>query len=210
MSGKEKSCGKHGNHYWYGRIFTGIITFICIVLCVVLIVGLILHPHKPYFTLQDATVYQLNVSSPNFLSSSIQVTIGSRNPNGKIGIYYDRLDVFASYRNQQITLLTSIPPSYQGHRDINVWSPYITGNTVPVAPYLAVSLIDDQSAGMILLNIKIDGRLRWKVGTWISGGYHIDVNCPAYLTFGDKYSSNTIGIGPAMKYQLDRQCNTNV
>nr|DAD42374.1 TPA_asm: hypothetical protein HUJ06_000604 [Nelumbo nucifera] len=37
----------------------------------------------------------------------MQITLSSRNPNDKISIYYDRLDVFVEYSNQQINLPTS-------------------------------------------------------------------------------------------------------
>ncbi|KAF8397965.1 hypothetical protein HHK36_016891 [Tetracentron sinense] len=207
-----KDCGNHGSSCrrkrLYKRICAGLLIFNIIILFIILLVFLILRPTKPRFTLQDATVYAFNVSSPNLLTSNIQVTVSSRNPNDKIGIYYDKLDVYASYRNQQITLATVLPQTYQGHKDINVWSPYLYGTSVPVAPYLAVALSQDQTAGMVLVNIKIDGRVRWKVGTWISGRYHLYVNCPAYITFGSR--SNGIPVGPAMKYQLVQGCSVDV
>nr|DAD29601.1 TPA_asm: hypothetical protein HUJ06_031069 [Nelumbo nucifera] len=43
---------------------------------------------------------QFNISDGNFLTSNFQVIVSSRNPNDKIGIYYNRLDVYATYSNQ--------------------------------------------------------------------------------------------------------------
>ncbi|GMG98418.1 hypothetical protein Nepgr_000258 [Nepenthes gracilis] len=40
-------------------------------------------------------------------------------------VYYEKLDVYAAYRNQQITLPTLLPPTYQGHKDTVVWSPFL-------------------------------------------------------------------------------------
>ncbi|MCL7026609.1 hypothetical protein MKW94_030468 [Papaver nudicaule] len=57
--------------------------------------------------------------------------------------------------------------TYQGNKDVNIWSPYIDGNTIPIAPFLV---------------------LRWKVGTWISGHSHINVKCPAALPFGTNFN----------------------
>jgi hypothetical protein len=193
----------------FRRICAGFLIFNFIILLIILLVWAILQPTKPKFILQDATVYAFNVSSPNLLTSSFQVTISSRNPNDKIGIYYDRLDVYAIYRNQQITLRTQLPPTYQGHKDINVWSPEIYGNAVPVSPYNAESLSQDQSSGTVLVLIKIDGRVRWKVGTFISGKYHLYVKCPAYITFGTRSNGITVG-NNAIKYQLVQQCSVSV
>ncbi|KAG8371131.1 hypothetical protein BUALT_Bualt13G0054900 [Buddleja alternifolia] len=155
-----------------------------------------------------ATVYAFNLSSPNLLTTTLQITISSRNPNDRIGIYYDKIDVYAAYHSQQITLPTLLPATYQGHKDIAVWSPFTYGNAVPMAPYLAVSLNQDQMAGTVLINVKIDGRVRWKVGTFVSGRYHLFVNCPAYINFGNK--NNAIAVGSGMKYQLIMDCHDDV
>ncbi|KAK1264222.1 hypothetical protein QJS04_geneDACA008598 [Acorus gramineus] len=186
-----KDCGKHSHcrrRKLFRRVLYTLLTLILIILLIILIVYLVLRPQKPRFVLSSATIYAFNLSSPlsppSLLTSSIQVTISSHNPNDRIGIRYDRLDVYASYKSQQITLPTSLPPTYQGHNDVNVWSPFIYGSSVPLAPFLSVSLAQDINAGIALIHVKIDGRLRWKVGSWTSGHYHVHVNCPTLLSFG--------------------------
>lgn len=202
----SKDCGHHGYWSWkrhkvFRRLFACLLCLIIVVLLVILIIWLVLRPSKPKFYLQDATVGQFNLSDANFLSSIIQVTISSRNPNDRIGIYYDRLDVYADYKGQQITAATALPPGYQGQDDFNVWSPYLNGNNVPLAPYLAVAAGQEESAGFILIYIKIDGRLRWKVGTWISGHYHVNINCPAFFT---------VASGKEFRFQKTSSCSVDV
>ncbi|XP_010910265.1 NDR1/HIN1-like protein 1 [Elaeis guineensis] len=170
-------------HKLFRRLFTCFLCLIILVLFVILVVWLVLRPSKPKFYLQEATVGQFNLSDPNLLSSVIQVSISSRNPNDHISIYYDRLDVYADYRGQQISAPpTALPTIYQDRNDVIVWSPYLNGTAIPLAPYLASAVVQDESAEVILIHIKIDGSLRWKVGTWISGHYHFNVNCPAFFT----------------------------
>ncbi|KAG6401620.1 hypothetical protein SASPL_138484 [Salvia splendens] len=191
------------------RCGAALLSFVFVFLLIVLLVWAILQPKKPRFTLQDATIFNLNISAPNVISTTVQVTVNSRNPNSRIGVYYDRLDVFATYRSQQISYYTVIPPVYQGHKDVNVWSPFLYGNNVPVAPYNGIALAQDQSNGAINLLIKINGRVRWKVGSFISGRYHLHVACAAYIPIGN--SKNTgIVIGNAVKYQLSQSCTVNV
>lgn len=200
-----KGCEKHGKckrHMFWKPFCCCLLLLLFLILLTILIIYLVLRPTKPRFSLQDVSVSELNLSTPdgglildlnNFnpassasrqflLTSTMQVTVSSRNPNDRIGVYYDRLDVYASYKQQQITLATAIPPNYQGHNDVTVWSPNLVGISVPVSPYLCAELTQDRSAGILLLNIRLDGRVRWKVGTWISGRYHIHVNCPAFVT----------------------------
>ncbi|KAL2229259.1 NDR1/HIN1-like protein 1 [Sesamum indicum] len=207
----EKACDHHESdrRKIARRCCAGLLIFSFIFLVIILLIWSILQPRKPRFTLQDATIFNLNVSAPNVISTTVQVTVNSRNPNSKIGIYYDRMNVYATYHNQQITYYTVIPPVYQGHKDVNVWSPFIYGNNVPVAPYNGVALGQDKSNGAISLTIKINGRVRWKVGSFISGRYHLHITCPAYIPLGN--SKNTgIVIGNAVKYQLSQSCSVNV
>ncbi|KAJ6817200.1 NDR1/HIN1-like protein 1 [Iris pallida] len=178
-----KDCGNHGRDHLFRSIITCVAFLVILVLLIVLIVFLVLRPHKPKFYLQDATVLSFNASSPNVLSTYLQVTLSSRNPNNRVGIYYDGLDVYATYNNQQITLAATIAPLYQGHNDVDAWSPYLRGDSIPIAPFLVDALTQDEADGFFFLWVKIEGRLRWKVGDWKSGRYHVFVNCPAYLSF---------------------------
>lgn len=208
----SKDCGKHGGgggEATVSRICGAIFAFIIIVLITIFLVWIILRPTKPRFILQDATVFAFNLSQPNLLTSNFQVTIATRNPNSKIGIYYDRLHVYATYRNQQITLRTAIPPTYQGHKEDNVWSPFIYGNAVPIAPYNAVVLGDEQSHGLVELIIRADGRVRWKVGTIITGKYHLHARCHAYINLADKANGVLVGEN-AVKYTMANKCSVNV
>ncbi|WCJ34204.1 Late embryogenesis abundant (LEA) hydroxyproline-rich glycoprotein family [Euphorbia peplus] len=206
-----KDCGNHGKkrRKLFRRIFAGILIFLFLVLITILIVWLVLRPSKPGFVLQDVIVYAFNTSVPNSLTSNFQVTFSNRNPNDKIGIYYDRLDIYSTYRNQQITLRTRIPANYQGHKEINVWSPTIYGTGVPVAPYNAAMLGQDQSAGGVLMMIKMDGRVRFKVGTFISGTYHLYVRCPAYIQLGSKTAGVIVGEN-SVKYPVLVRCSVSI
>jgi len=213
MSSNIKECSHHKDRRRkrLRRCCAGLLIFNFILLIIILLIWAILQPKKPQFIIQDATIYAFNVSAPYFITSSIQVTIYSRNPNDKIGVNYDKLDVFATYRSQQITFYTAIPPVYQGHKDVNVWSPFISGVNVPVAPYNGASLTQDQSAGTVALTIKIDGRVRFKVGTYMSRRYHLHVKCPARIDFGSSSRSNGVIVsGNAVKYQLTQSCRVSV
>jgi hypothetical protein len=207
----SKDCGNHGKRQRriFQRICAGILVFIFIVLLTILLVWAILRPSKPRFILQDATVFAFNVSAPYILTSNFQVTISSRNPNSDISIYYDKMDVYATYRGQQITLRTRLPSTYQDHKETNVWSPFIYGNSVPIAPYNGPLLQEEQSAGAVMFTIRIDGRVKWKVGSITTGYYHLHAKCPAYIQFGNPNSGVTVGEN-VVKYQLLVTCSVSV
>ncbi|OWM69033.1 NDR1/HIN1-like protein 1 [Punica granatum] len=215
-----KDCSHHDEE-WEAlrrRAFMFLVGLVALVLFIILLVFLVLRPSKPAFILRDATVYEFNATSlsgtpgPNFLTIDMQVTLSSRNPNDRIGIYYFQLDTYVSYRGQQVTPPYLLPDSYQGHKEVIDWSPFLVGHAVPVSPYLGDMLSQDLNAGMVLVNVKLDGKVKWKVGTWISGSYHLHVNCPAMLMLKASGSgaAEPLATGLSMKVQLSQQCTVDV
>ncbi|XP_030956426.1 NDR1/HIN1-like protein 1 [Quercus lobata] len=210
----SKDCGHHDrDKARHHLILTIIAVFIALFLFVVFLVWIILLPTKPRFVLQEATVYVFNVSTtdPSTLTTSMQITVASKNRMGKVGIYYQKLDVYATYRSQQVTMPTVLPSTYQDHKEIAVWSPFLYGNTIPVAPGLMMALEQDLNVGSVLLNIRLNGCVKWQVGTWISGKYDLNVNCPAYIKFGGFNPDGGITVGPVMKFETVVQgCSVDV
>lgn len=208
----KKDCGKHGGVGGGGRFFRrraygsccGCLLFlIIIVLFAILIVYLVLRPHKPRFYVQDATVRQWNTTD-DLLTSSLQFTVLSRNPNNRIGIYYDQISAYATYIGQQVTPFYPLSPFYQGHKDVNVLSPVLYGSLVPLAPFIADHLKVDEQTGVLTLNLRMNGRIRWKVGTWTSAHYRLNVNCYTILGLS---GSGFVGQAPL---QPGTRCNVNV
>ncbi|KAF8667396.1 hypothetical protein HU200_053078 [Digitaria exilis] len=163
-----------------GAICACFLTLAALVGFIVLVIYLALHPSKPSFYLQDVQLRNIDLSDPA-ISLDVQVTVASRNPNDRVGVYYSTLDAFTTYRDEPVTVPVSLPAIYQGHKDSSVWSPVMSGDAVPVADYVAAAMKQDIAAGYVLLHVKLEGRVKWKVGSWVSGGYHLFVNCPALL-----------------------------
>ncbi|AQK58042.1 NDR1/HIN1-like protein 1 [Zea mays] len=211
-----KDCGNHGDDDFRQscrRLLAILLTMALLVGVVALIVYLVLRPTHPRFYLQDAALRQLDLSngSAPLLSTAAQVTVASRNPNGRVGVYYDRLDVYATYKYQQVTLASRLPAVYQGHGDVDVWSPVLAGPAVPFAPFLADALAKDLAAGYLVLQLRIDGRVRWKVGSWVSGHYHMFVTCPAYFISSGAGSGYRGAVGAhGLRFQTTTYCRVEV
>ncbi|XP_022738360.1 NDR1/HIN1-like protein 1 [Durio zibethinus] len=199
-----KHCAKQGISIdkSYKKLFFAFSAFFTSVLAFIFLIWLVLHPEKPQFSLREADIYQLNLSGPQLLNSSIQLTLLSKNPNKKVGIYYDELQAYAAYKGQQITVDTSLPPFYQGHEESNLLTASLEGTGLPVASSFGYEVGRDQTAGRIVLNLKVKGKLRWKVGTWVSGQYRFNVNCISVMAFGP-----TAPTGPLTSNQ-GTQCST--
>ncbi|XLU46882.1 NDR1/HIN1-like protein 1 [Arachis ipaensis] len=209
MSVKECDHHRKRRQVIIRRICGGILIFVFLVLLVILIIWAVLRPTKPTFILQDITVYAFNATVANFLTSNFQVTLTSRNPNDHIGVYYDHLAAYISYRNQQVTYRTAIPATYQGHKEVNVWSPFVYGTNIPIAPFNFQSLSQEEN-DVILVTLRVDGKVRWKVGVFVSGHYHIHVRCPAYINFGSQGNGVKVGPDGAMKWMMIQRCAVSV
>ncbi|XP_062227201.1 NDR1/HIN1-like protein 1 [Phragmites australis] len=217
-----KDCGGHKGRCdcererLYRRCCALLAALIFLVLFVVLIVWLVLRPHKPKFYLQDLSVLCLNVTPPTstYLFTTMQATVAGQNVNDRIGVYYDKVDVYAQYKDVAITVPTRLPVEYQDHRDQSVWSPFLQSmDSVQLPPALAVALAQDETAGYVLIDIRVDGWIRWKVGTWISGHYHLRVNCPALLTVNEgkgSYGANTGGANGYFRFQQAAACSVDI
>ncbi|KAK6129371.1 hypothetical protein DH2020_036887 [Rehmannia glutinosa] len=165
-------------------------TFFLTLLSFIFLVWLILHPTKPQFSLKQADINQLNLSRPsNILNSSIHLTIQSNNPNKRVGIYYDEFLIHASYKGQIITQDTFLSPFYEDHEETNIQSLILIGNQQFVGPSLGYQVVNDQRTGKLGLNFRILGKLRWKLGNWVSGKHDFSANCVTVIPFGDRFSS---------------------
>jgi hypothetical protein len=221
-------CGRHkhccGGHNachcerkrLYRRFCAALVATLLLVPLVIFIVWLVLRPHKPEFYLQDLSVLCLNVTPPasTYLFTTMQATVAARNVNDRVGVYYDQVDVYAQYKDMAITVPARLPVRYQSNNDQDVWSPYLVSmDSVQLPPQLAVALVQDETAGYVLIDVRVDGRVRWKVGSWISGHYHLRVNCPALLTVNDgkgSYGTNTGGGDGYFRFQQATACAVDV
>uniref|UniRef100_A0A0E0CLM3 Late embryogenesis abundant protein LEA-2 subgroup domain-containing protein n=1 Tax=Oryza meridionalis TaxID=40149 RepID=A0A0E0CLM3_9ORYZ len=190
MSKEKHHKREHHLRRCCGGMAACILALVLVVGFIALVVYLALRPSKPSFYLQDLQLRSVDLGDPS-LSATAQVTLASRNPNDHVGVHYRRLDVFVTYRDEPVTVPVSLPPTYQGHRDVTIWSPVLSGESVPVAGFVADALRQDIAAGYVALQVKVDGRVKWKVGSWVSGSYHLFVSCPAMLA-----SAGPGGVGP--------------
>ncbi|GMY09109.1 NDR1/HIN1-like protein 12 [Fagus crenata] len=159
-------------------IFCTIITiFLLLVGVTALTLWLVYRPHKPQFKLVGAAIYELNTSSPPLISTTMQFTVITRNPNKRVSIYYDKLSVFVSYKDQAITPQVMLPPLYHRRHSTVAVSPVVGGGAVPVSVDVANGLVTDEAYGVVALRLVFLGRIRWKAGAIKTMHYGAYVKC---------------------------------
>lgn len=143
---------------------------------------LVYRPHHPKFRVVNAAVYELNTSSPPFISASMQFALLTRNPNKRFSIYYDSLSAYVSYKNFAITAPVALPPLFQESKSTVALSPLLGGGPVAVeAAELGNALAMDEAYGVVGLSLVLNGKLRYKAGAIRSRRYGIYVRCDLLL-----------------------------
>ena len=128
---------------------------VCIVILLLLsgitafTVWLVYRPQKPRFTVVGvAQVFHLNTNSPPFLSTSMQFSVVTTNPNKRVSIFYDHLSAFVSYHNQMITQPVMLPSLFHEKHSTVQLAPILgSGGGVPVSPEVSYGLGMDQAVG---------------------------------------------------------------
>nr|GMD64809.1 NDR1/HIN1-like protein 1 [Ipomoea batatas] len=155
-------------------------TLLCISLCLAMSIQISLT--QPRFYLRHATLHNFTLTSGAgagdgyFLTTNITVALAAQIPHSHRGISYDRLHVYAVYRNRKITLPAPLPASYQAYKNVAVWSAFLSGNSVPVEP----------GAGKVVVNIVVEGWIRKHFWNLEVGPCRLSANCRAFLDFGTR------------------------
>lgn len=164
---------------------------LCTLLLILLILGgllvligwLIYKPHKPNFSLVGAAIYELNVTSPPYMSTTMQFTVLARNPNRRVKLDYDQFSALVYYKGQPITPPVVLPPLLQETKSTVILPPVIRGASVPVSVEVANGLLMDEIYGVVALRLVLMGKMRYKAGIIKTKHYGIYVKCDMLVGF---------------------------
>ncbi|KAK7284797.1 hypothetical protein RJT34_19550 [Clitoria ternatea] len=164
----------------FSLIFKLVLTVIIIVGIVVFLVWLIVRPNVVKVHVTDATLTQFNYTG-NTLNYDMVLNITVRNPNKRLGIYYDRIEARAMFQGARFH--SEFPgPFYQGHKTTNLLNPVFKGQQV-------LSLNDDQtsefnkekSTGVYEIDVKLYLRVRFKLGVFKTKTLKPKVTCDLHI-----------------------------
>ncbi|XP_011093003.1 NDR1/HIN1-like protein 12 [Sesamum indicum] len=164
-----------------GALCAAIVIFLLLAGITALTVWLVYRPHKPKFRVVSAAVYELNATSPPFISTTMQFTVVTRNPNKRVSIFYNQLSAFVSYKNQAITPPVILPPLFHETKSTVALSPVLGGSTLPVPAEVVNGLMMDEAYGVVGLRLVLTGKLRYKAGAIRSRRYGVYVRCDLFV-----------------------------
>ncbi|KAL8133827.1 hypothetical protein AgCh_009043 [Apium graveolens] len=127
------------------------------------VIFLVFRPKAPSYSVDSIQITQFNLNSDLSLSASFNVNVTARNPNKKIGIYYEGGSPISVWYTGTKLCEGSWPKFYQGHRNTTVLNLPLTGRAVNAADLLR-SIQQEQSTGRIPLNVRVRVPVRIKLG----------------------------------------------
>ncbi|KAG6544391.1 hypothetical protein Mapa_014225 [Marchantia paleacea] len=148
----------------------------------VLVFFLVVHPKAPKYNVKDVKLATFSVSpsssdpSKYVLNALTLYEVEARNPNQKIGIYYDAINIDVLSEGVSIGA-GDIPSFYQGHKNTTVITGDLSASDVPLESTVGQALQSAQSVGRIPLYVTVDVRARIKIGAWKSPHFWVHVRC---------------------------------
>ncbi|EEF38679.1 uncharacterized protein At1g08160 [Ricinus communis] len=158
-----------------------ILTLIVIVGLVVLITWLIIRPKSMEYSIENGSVHNLNLNSNNnHLNASFDFVIRAYNPNTRISIYYDYIDVSLSYDDQTLAFNT-LEPFHQPRRNVTRLEAKIEARDAALSQALSKDMRIEKASGQLQLDLRLKARIRFKVGVMKFKHRHLSVICPAVM-----------------------------
>lgn len=128
------------------------------------ILWLIFQPKLPKYSIDKLEITQFNLSNDQSLSATFDVTIMARNPNEKIGIYYEGgSHITVSYNGTQLTE-GALPKFYQGHENTTQIVVGLAGQTQNATGLLSSLQQEQQQTGHVPLKLRVNQPVKIKLG----------------------------------------------
>ncbi|MCO5571981.1 hypothetical protein L7F22_025741 [Adiantum nelumboides] len=175
---------------WLGILCSIFAAIVIILGIAALVLYLVLQPKTPDFSVSDASITSFNLSTQPlsasnaiagasvYLNADVTFNVSAENPNKKIGIFYDAVDVTLFYDDQNIGQ-GSIPAFYQGHRNTTLLLLHMKGQDVGLTSTVGSTLRTTLSvaSNSIFLHARTLAEVRIKVGSWKSRASKFQIDC---------------------------------
>ncbi|XP_078434906.1 NDR1/HIN1-like protein 10 [Wolffia australiana] len=132
----------------------------------VLVLWLVYRPVYVKANVRAATLSQFNVTAVaggNSLAYNLSAVMDLRNPNERMGIYYDWVQATASYKGERFGL-SVLPSFYQGKKNTTTLFPTMSGLSVIALSSSELQNFDvSRRAGLFDVTLELRCRIRFKL-----------------------------------------------
>lgn len=131
------------------------------------IIYLVFRPKLPKYSVDQLQITQFNVSTDQTsLYATFDVSITARNPNKKIGIYYEGGSRLSVWYTRTKLCEGALPKFYQGHRNTTQLLVQLTGQNQDASSLLAALQQQQQQTGNVPLTLRVRQPVKIKLGSF--------------------------------------------
>ena len=166
----------------FGILWKILVALIVLVGLAILIFWLVVQPRSFKFHVTEADLTQFEYhTNNNTLHYNMVLNFTARNPNKKLSIYYDKVEALAFYEDARFSnydVITHMNSFRQYTKSSSPMSAVFSGHRVLTLDNEQISeLNQDKSDGVYDIYVKLNFRIRYRLGDLISGDFKPKVKC---------------------------------
>ena len=186
-----------------GCIFNCILSLICRIIATIIIlvaiVGfllwLIVRPNALKFTVTDASLTQFNFTNNNTLQYDLSVNLTIRNPNRRVGAYYNDIEMLSFYKDVRFGSQT-LGKFFQPHKNTSVLNPVFKGQQViPLSSSQISEFNKETNNGVYGINLKVLLNVRFALGLIKTGNLKHNYHCDFKVPLKSNNGTSSLGNG---------------
>ncbi|GAB2277709.1 hypothetical protein Dimus_012412 [Dionaea muscipula] len=166
-----------------------LILFVLVIIGILVgVLYLVFHPKIPSYSINTLRITSFNLTNDGSLSATFDVDVAARNPNKRIGIYYDGGSQIGVWYEGAELCQGQLPVFYQGHKNTTVFQVGLTGQTQNGTALVAAVQEELQQSGGVPLVIRGKVRVSPKLGKWKLMKMKFKVTCDLVI---DSFSTSS-------------------
>ncbi|CAK9150476.1 unnamed protein product [Ilex paraguariensis] len=143
-----------------------LLALIVLVGLAVIIIWLAVKPKRMVYSIEDGSIHGYNLTN-NQLNATFKFVLRAYNPNTRVSIYYDKIEVTVSYDDTTLAF-NSVDPFFQHHRNVTKKGLTLVAQGAALYGSVARDLGLEKSSGKVELELRLKAKIRFKVGVWKS------------------------------------------
>ncbi|XP_047318887.1 NDR1/HIN1-like protein 3 [Impatiens glandulifera] len=173
--GRGSGCGCLCNCL-FSLIFKIICTIVVTIGIIILVLWLVFRPNKVKFYATEANLTQFDLSTTNnTLYYNLALNLRIRNPNKRVGVYYDRIEASGYYEDHRLQT-NEVERFYQGHKNTaDVKTTFQGENIVVLQNRMDYEL--EKREGIYSIDVKLRLRIRLKAWWFKTPRFTTKVEC---------------------------------
>lgn len=176
---QQHAAARPGHSKLLRTIAIVLLALIILVALVVLIIWLVIKPKRLVYTIEDGSIHNFNLTNDH-LDANFYFAIRAYNPNKKVKIYNDKVEVSVFYNDQKVAF-NSVSPFSQPHQNVTRIKVGLLARNASLDQEDSKDLRLEKSSGEIEFEVKVKSRIRYRVGKWKSSRRTMKVTCKGVM-----------------------------